>query len=147
MVLSRCGGGSQLSVPPLTITPASLPNGTLGAPYSQTIQAGGEVAPFNWLVTGALTHNLQLVPGAGKTATISGTPDTAAQGVEFTIKVTGNRIGLSGRLIRRMPDDNRSISFPVCEILGLWLTVVGGRLVAPAFCRLQIHQLPLFPPA
>jgi hypothetical protein len=88
VLLSRCGGGSSLSVPPLTITPASLPNGTLGTVYSQTIQAGGGVAPFSWAVSGVLPHNLQLVPGAGNTATISGTPDTAAQGVAFTIKVT-----------------------------------------------------------
>jgi hypothetical protein len=65
-----------------------LPNGTLGAAYSQTIQASGGVAPFNWSVTGALPHNLQLVPGAGNTATISGTTDTEAQAVAFSVKVT-----------------------------------------------------------
>jgi Protein of unknown function (DUF1573)/Abnormal spindle-like microcephaly-assoc'd, ASPM-SPD-2-Hydin len=86
-VLSKCGGSHE-AVRPLTITPASLPNGTLGALYSQAIQAGGGVAPFNWSATGALPHNLQLVPGAGNTATISGTPDTAAQAIAFSIKVT-----------------------------------------------------------
>jgi len=86
-VLSRCGG-SREAVPPLTISPASLPNGTLGSLYSQTIQAAGGVAPFTWAVNGALPHNLRFVPDAGNTAAISGTPDTAAQGVVFTIKVT-----------------------------------------------------------
>lgn len=86
-VLSRCGG-SQQPVPNLTISPASLPNGTLGTLYSQTIQAGGGVAPFNWSVTGALPHNLQLAPNGGNTATISGTPDTAGQAIAFSIKVT-----------------------------------------------------------
>jgi hypothetical protein len=86
-ILSRCGGSHQ-TAPPLTISPASLPNGTLATLYSQTIKAGGGVAPLNWSVTGVLPHNLQLVPGAGSTATLSGTPDTAVQGVAFTIKVT-----------------------------------------------------------
>ena len=86
-VLSRCGGSHQ-TVPPLTISPASLPNGTLGTAYSQTMQAGGGVAPFSWSVSGALPHNLRLVPSTGNTATISGTPDTAAQAITFSINVT-----------------------------------------------------------
>jgi hypothetical protein len=89
-VLSKCGGGSfQQSTPPLTITTASLPNGTSETPYSQKIQASGGVAPFTWSVsTGTLPHNLALSTSATNTATISGTPDTAAQAVGFTIKVT-----------------------------------------------------------
>src|ERR1700719_1289126 len=87
MFLSRCGGMRQ-TVLLLTISPASLPNGTLGTPYKQTIQVSGGVAPFNWSLIGELPHNLQFVPDAGNTATISGTPDTAAQGVAFTVKVT-----------------------------------------------------------
>ena len=89
-MLSKCGGGSsRQSFPPLTITPASLPNGTLGALYSQTIQADGGVAPFTWAVSaGALPNKLIFAPGGGNTATISGTPDTAAQAVAFTIKIT-----------------------------------------------------------
>ena len=76
------------TVLPLTILPASLPNGTLASLYSQTIQVSGGVAPFNWSLIGDLPHNLQFVPGSGNSATISGTPDTAAQGVAFSIKVT-----------------------------------------------------------
>jgi hypothetical protein len=85
--LSGCGG-SQRTVPPPTITPASLPNGTLGLPYKQAIQVSGGVPPFNWTVVGVLPHNLQLTPSAGNTVTISGTPDAAAQAVTFSIKVT-----------------------------------------------------------
>ncbi len=87
VALSRCGGVNQ-TVLPLTILPASLPNGTLASLYSQTIQVSGGVAPFNWSLIGDLPHNLQFVPGSGNSATISGTPDTAAQGVAFSIKVT-----------------------------------------------------------
>jgi hypothetical protein len=86
-LLSSCGGGSSPS--PLTITTASLPNGTSQLLYSQTIQASGGVAPFNWAVSaGTLPHNLALSSTATNTVTVSGTPDTAAQGVAFTIKVT-----------------------------------------------------------
>jgi Abnormal spindle-like microcephaly-assoc'd, ASPM-SPD-2-Hydin len=87
VALSRCGGANQ-TVLPLTILPASLPNGTLATLYRQTIQVGGGVAPFNWSLIGELPHSLQLVPDSGNSATISGTPDTAAQGVAFSIKVT-----------------------------------------------------------
>ncbi len=91
-VISNCGGGSsasQQAIPPLTITTAALPNGTSETPYSQTIQASGGVAPFTWTVSaGALPHNLALSSSVTNTVTISGTPDTAVQGVAFTIKVT-----------------------------------------------------------
>ena len=91
-LLSGCGGGSPvrpLAVTPLVITTASLPNGTAELAYSQTIQASGGVAPFTWAVSaGALPHNLALSSSPTSAVTISGTPDTAAQGVAFTIKVT-----------------------------------------------------------
>jgi Putative Ig domain/Abnormal spindle-like microcephaly-assoc'd, ASPM-SPD-2-Hydin len=89
-LLSSCGGGSSMqSPPPLMITTASLPNATSQLPYSQTILASGGVAPFTWTVSaGTLPHNLGLGSSATNTVTISGTPDTAAQGVAFTIKVT-----------------------------------------------------------
>jgi hypothetical protein len=87
VALSRCGGMNQI-VLPLTILPASLPNGTLATLYKQTIQVSGGVAPFSWSLIGELPHNLQLVSDSGTSATISGTPDTAAQGVAFSIKVT-----------------------------------------------------------
>jgi len=85
-LLSGCGGGQ--SSPPLTISTASLPNGTSELPYSQTIQASGGVGPFTWAVSaGTLPHNLVLSNSSMNTVTISGTPDTAVQGAAFTIKV------------------------------------------------------------
>jgi hypothetical protein len=86
-LLNGCGGGA--SAPQLMITTASLPNGTSELTYSQTIQSSGGVAPFTWTVSaGTLPHNLALSSSATNIATISGTPDVAAQGVAFTIKVT-----------------------------------------------------------
>ena len=88
-MLSKCGGGSsQQTIPQLTITTASLPNGTVETPYSQPIQASGGVGPFSWSATGALPHNLGLSNSTTNSVTISGTPDTAAQGAAFTVKVT-----------------------------------------------------------
>jgi len=87
-MLSKCGGGPQ-KIPPLTITTASLPNGTIENQYSQPIQASGGVGRFQWTVSsGTLPHNLALSSSSASTAMISGTPDTAAQAVAFTVKVT-----------------------------------------------------------
>jgi hypothetical protein len=88
-ILSKCGGGSsQPSFPQLTITTVSLPNGTVETLYSQAIQASGGVGPFSWSATGALPHNLGLSNSTTNSVTISGTPDTAAQGAAFIVKVT-----------------------------------------------------------
>jgi len=88
-LLSKCGGGSAQQVTQrLTITTAALPNGTSETPYSQTLQANGGVGPFTWTVSaGALPHNVALGNSTTRTNTISGTPDTAAQGQAFTVQV------------------------------------------------------------
>lgn len=88
ILISGCGGGSS-QPPSLTISTASLPNGTLEIPYSQTIQASGGVAPFTWRVSaGALPQNLTLSSSETNTVTISGTPETAIQAAAFTIGVS-----------------------------------------------------------
>ena len=86
-MLSKCGGGAP-KIQPLTITTASLPNGTIETQYSQQIQASGGVGPFHWTHSGTLPHNLALSTSTTSTAMVSGTPDTAAQKVAFTVQVT-----------------------------------------------------------
>jgi hypothetical protein len=87
--LLECGGGSSQKISLLTITTATLPNGTAGTAYSQTIQANGGVAPFKWtLSAGTPPNNLQLNPSNTNTATISGMPDVPVRGDEFTVKIT-----------------------------------------------------------
>ena len=87
-ILSECGGGSSQPTPRLTIGPAALPNGTSETPYRQIIRATGGVAPFTWTVSaGALPHNVALSSSATNVVTIYGTPDTAAQGLAFSIRV------------------------------------------------------------
>jgi len=69
----------------LAITTSSLPNGTVGTAYSQTLQATGGVTPYTWSVSsGNLPTGLSL---ASATGVISGTPTTAATS-DFTVEVT-----------------------------------------------------------
>lgn len=85
--LLSCGGGQ--TNPPLAITTASLSNGIVQKPYTQTIQSTGGVAPFQWTVSsGSLPHQLVLGNSTLNRVTVSGTPDTPVQAVPFTIKVT-----------------------------------------------------------
>ena len=78
------GGGPG----PLTVTTSSLAGGTVGASYSQSLNASGGTPPYGWSLvagTGSLPAGLSL-SGAG---VISGTP-TAAGTSNFTVKVTDN---------------------------------------------------------
>jgi len=68
----------------LTITTTSLPNGTVGVPYSRAVQATGGSGIFTWTISaGALPPNLILDPATG---VISGTP-TAPGTSSFTVRV------------------------------------------------------------
>ncbi|MCZ8324668.1 MAG: putative Ig domain-containing protein [Sphingomonadaceae bacterium] len=69
---------------PVIVSPASLPNGTVAAPYSQTLTASGGTAPYTFAVTaGALPPGLSLSPAG----VLSGTP-TADGGFNFTVTAT-----------------------------------------------------------
>jgi uncharacterized protein YjdB len=69
-----------------TITTASLPNGTAGTAYSQTVTATG-TTPFSWSVTvGTLPTGLSLAPTTG---VISGTPTTEGTST-FTVRASNS---------------------------------------------------------
>ncbi|MBE0568338.1 MAG: putative Ig domain-containing protein, partial [Deltaproteobacteria bacterium] len=68
-----------------TISTASLPAGTVGTAYSQTLAATGGTTPYSWSVSaGTLPAGLSLSTGG----VLSGTP-TAAATSSFTVQVTG----------------------------------------------------------
>lgn len=83
---------SNISLP-LTIVPAglvisttSLPTGTVGTPYSQTVNATGGTPPYTWTLTlGALPAGIALDSATGR---INGTPASAANAIALSFTVT-----------------------------------------------------------
>jgi len=70
-----------------TIITTSLPNGTVGTAYSQTLSAAGDT-PITWRVnSGSLPAGLSLNASTG---TISGTPTTAGPST-FTVNATNSK--------------------------------------------------------
>ncbi len=77
-----------ISPPPLSITTAVLPQGTVTVPYSVTVTATGGTAPLDWSAQG-LPDGLTINPSTG---TIAGTP--TANGnflVTVTVADSGNQ--------------------------------------------------------
>ncbi|MBI3471600.1 MAG: putative Ig domain-containing protein, partial [Candidatus Solibacter usitatus] len=69
---------------PLTVTTASLPNGTVGVAYSRTLTASGGSGSYLWTTAGALPPGLSLTPAG----VISGSPAGTAGASNFTVTVT-----------------------------------------------------------
>ncbi len=68
----------------LAVATSSLPNGTVGTAYSQTLASSGGTAPYTWTVSsGSLPAGLSLSSGG----VISGTPTTGGSS-SFTVQVT-----------------------------------------------------------
>ena len=123
---------AQLSItvaPALSITTSTLPNGTVGGAYSQTLAATGGTPPYTWsLQSGALPGGLALTTGGSITGTISagGTfsftvlltdSNSATATAGLTIVVTG---GLSITTAAALP--NASINAAYSQTLA----AVGG---------------------
>jgi len=59
------------------ITPTSLPSGTVGASYAQSVEATGGTLPYTWSYTGSLPPGLSWNTSTGAYWVLSGTPTTA----------------------------------------------------------------------
>ncbi|MCS6885311.1 MAG: putative Ig domain-containing protein, partial [Blastocatellia bacterium] len=70
--------------PTITLSPTTLPNGTVGTPYSQSVSASGGNAPYTFSSSGTLPPGITLNTSTGA---ISGIP-TAAGSYTFTITAT-----------------------------------------------------------
>ncbi len=69
---------------PITINPATLPNGVIGTPYNQTFTATGATGTVTWNFSGSLPVGLSLNATTGQ---LSGSPTTSGT-FNFTIIVT-----------------------------------------------------------
>jgi hypothetical protein len=77
--------GSGVSI----VTPSTLPSGSTGQPYTQTLTVTGGTGPYTWSSATGLPGGLSLNPATG---VIAGTP-TAAGTFTFTVQVTdANRL-------------------------------------------------------
>jgi hypothetical protein len=78
----QCG---VIAGPPTITSVATLPNGTVGTPYSSTIAADDGTPPYTWTITeGMLPAGLTLDSVTGE---IAGTPSTP-ENQTFTLRVT-----------------------------------------------------------
>ena len=86
----------NVASPSLTISPASLANGTAGSLYAQVLAASGGIAPYSYVLSGSLPVGLAFDPA---TASLSGTP-TQAGSFPVTLTVTDSTTGTAASLVQ-----------------------------------------------
>ena len=75
----------------VVVTTTSLPSGTAGAAYSQTLTASSGTSPYTWsVISGTLPPGLSL----SRAGVLSGTPSTSGT-YDFTVEATDS-VGVSG---------------------------------------------------
>jgi len=121
-----CSSTQEVSIvvcPVITPSPSTLPNGTVGSPYSQIITALVGVVPYTFSISsGSLPAGLSI---DSLTGIISGTPTSSANAV-FTVRVT-DLLGCSG---------TRSYSVtPVCPTITVSPTSLANGVVGTAFSQ------------
>lgn len=109
--------------PIITVNPASLPDGSIGTPYSQTVSASGGTSPYTFSISsGALPTGLLLNSSTGA---ITGTPTTVGT-FTFTITATDAN-GCSGSRLYTI-----TIASPGCPAIVLSPTTLPpGQILVP----------------
>jgi hypothetical protein len=113
----------------ITLSPATLPGGTVGAVYNQTITASGGTAPYTFAVTsGTLPPGLTL----SSTGLLSGTPTTAGS-FNFTVTATDAN-GCTGSreyalVILSSPPPTIAGFSPSSGIAGDSITIAGTEFI------------------
>jgi hypothetical protein len=134
-----------VSPAPLTLTLSSLPNATVGTPYTATIGVAGGTPPYSCsIVAGTLPAGLTL----GAACVVSGTP-TVAETVTLSVKATDSSnpvettTGPVGLTVVAAPPTltlssppNATVDVPYSGTIG----VTGGK--APYTCTLTAGTLP-----
>ena len=116
---------------PVTVNPATVPNGTVAVAYSQTLTASGGVAPYSFAVTaGALPAGLTLSPGG----VLSGTP-TAGGSFNFTVSATDSSTfpgPFAGSRAYTLVIAPPTISLPATPLAGGTLGAAYSAAITPA---------------
>ncbi|MFN7973540.1 MAG: putative Ig domain-containing protein [Acidobacteriota bacterium] len=130
----------------VVVSPGTLPGGTVGVPYSQTVTASGGTAPYSFTITGTLPPGLSTTYLAPDRLQISGTPTTPG-GYLFTVTATDSascaggttyQVAITCGTITLAPATlpNGSIGFPYSQTI----TASGGT--APYTFAVTVGSLP-----
>ncbi len=116
----------------LTLSPSSIPNGTVGTFYSQTFTAGGGLGTYTFSIIGTQPPGLNLT-SSGATATLSGTPTTGGA-YTFTVQVTDGTNKASQNptvTVTNLPITLTPVSLPAGIVNGVYpqqtFTASGGN--------------------
>lgn len=116
---------------PVTVSPGTLPNGTVATAYSQTITASGGTGPYGFAVTaGALPAGLTLSPGGA----LTGTP-SAGGTFNFTVTATDGSAfpgPFSGSQAYTLTLAAPTIALPATPLAGGTLAAAYSAAITPA---------------
>jgi hypothetical protein len=135
MAGSNTVGGCSAPVaavcPVITLSPPTLPNGTVGVAYSQTILGNGGAPPYSFAVTsGTLPAGLTLTaPGV-----LAGTPTTAGAST-VTIRGTDAN-GCFGDIVYTITIVAAPTPLPVCPVITLSPSTLPNGTVAVAYSQM-----------
>ena len=111
--------------PPLTISPSTIPNATIGQNYSVAFSASGGVPPYGYNLALAAVPGLSLNP---QTGLFSGTPSVSGT---YTIRIeaTDNHLGSGSRTYTLVVGGNNSLLLSPLSLPGGTIGQTYGQTV------------------